>query len=98
MGNQVEVTVETQSPGAEGDLGWIPVPKGTFPLKPNQATDATLWRGTVRLPKLPKLQAVRLVIKEYEPFLADNGPKTQPVRRLVYADVLKLPALYTLMS
>ena len=98
MGNEVEVTVETQSPGAAGDLGWIPVPKGTFPLKPTQATDASLWRGTVRLPKLPKLQAVRLVIKEYEPFLADNGPKTQPVRRLVYADVLKIPALLTLVS
>ena len=50
------------------------------------------------MPKLPKLQAARLVIKEYEPFLADNGPKTQPVRRLVYADVLKLPALYNLLS
>jgi hypothetical protein len=98
MGNEVEVTVETQSPGAEGDLGWIPVPKGTFPLKPTQVTDASLWRGTVRLPKLPKLQAARLVIKEYEPYLADQGQKTQRVRRLVYADVLKIPALLTLVS
>jgi hypothetical protein len=44
------------------------------------------------------LQAARLVIKEYEPFLADKGAKTQPVRRLVYADVLKIPALLMLAS
>ena len=98
MGNELEVTLETQQLGAEGDLGWIPVPRGTFPLKPAQVTDASLWRGTVRMPKLSKLQAARLVIKEYEPFLADQGTKTQKVRRLVYADVLKIPALYTLMS
>jgi len=84
--------------GAEGDLGWIPVSRATFPLKPAQATDASLWRGTVRIPKLPKLQAARLVIKEYEPFVADQGQKTQRVRRLVYADVLKIPALYVLSS
>ena len=97
-GNELEVTLETQPVGAEGDLGWIPVSRATFPLKPAQATDASLWRGTVRIPKLPKLQAARLVIKEYEPFVADQGSKTQKVRRLVYADVLKIPALYVLSS
>ncbi len=103
----MEVTVETKPLGADGDLGWVPVPEATIGLGAQPGSTPTIWRGQIRLDryKVPKLQELRLVIREYETFLADaHGPQqvgvamvalptTQPARRLVYADVLKLPPL-----
>jgi hypothetical protein len=102
----MEVTVETKPLGADGDLGWVPVPEATIGLGAQPGSTPTIWRGQIRLDryKVPKLQELRLVIREYETFVADaHGPQvgvamvalptTQPARRLVYADVLKLPPL-----
>ncbi len=99
----MEVTVEAKPVGADADLGWVPVPSATLELTAEKGATTTVWRAQVRLDryKVPKLQDLRLVIREYETFLADShGPQlgiaamvapTQPARRLVYADVLKLP-------
>ena len=100
----MEVTVEAKPVGADGDLGWIPVPEATISFGAQPSGSATVWRGEVRLDryKVPKLQELRLVIREYETFVADaTGPQisiaalptTQPARRLVYADVLSIPPL-----
>jgi len=98
----MEVTVEAKPVGADGDLGWVPVPEATISLGAQTSPAATVWRGQIRLDryKVPKLQELRLVIREYETFLADaTQPQmgiaamvspTQPARRLVYADVLKI--------
>lgn len=103
---EMEVTVEAKPVGADGDLGWVPVPEATISLGEQPGGTATIWRGQVRLDryKVPKLQELRLVIREYETYLADaRGPQpvamvamvspVQPARRLVYADVLKLPPI-----
>jgi hypothetical protein len=102
----LEVTVEAKPVGSDGDLGWVPVPGATIGFGAQTSSTTTVWRGEVRLDryKVPKLQELRLVIREYESFLADaTGPQkpaamvalptTQPARRLVYADVLKIPPL-----
>jgi len=103
----MEVTVEAKPVGADGDLGWVPVPEATISLGAQPGPTATLWRGQIRLDryKVPKLQELRLVIREYETFLADAYspqpvgiatvalPTTQPARRLVYTDVLSIPPL-----
>jgi hypothetical protein len=104
---EMEVTVEAKPVGADADLGWVPVPEATVALKPEPSGTVTIWRSQVRLDryKVPKLQELRLVIREYETFVADaRGPQpagmtvvalpsTQAVRRLVYADVLKVPPI-----
>jgi hypothetical protein len=103
---EMEVTVEAKPVGADGDLGWVPVPEATISLGAQPGGTATIWRGQIRLDryKVPKLQELRLVIREYETFVADaHGPQpvgmvamvspVQPVRRLVYADMLKLPPI-----
>jgi hypothetical protein len=105
--SEMEVTVEAKPLGADGDLGWVPVPAATISFGSQPSGTATVWRGQVRLDryKVPKLQELRLVIREYETFLAAaHGPQpvgiaavalpsTQPARRLVYAGVLKIPPL-----
>jgi predicted transcriptional regulator len=85
----------------------VPVPEATLTLSAQPGETTTLWRGQVRLDRyrLPKLQELRLVIREYETFAADAPgsqpagaavaamPSTQMVRRLVYADVLTVPPI-----
>jgi hypothetical protein len=101
----MEVTVEAKPAGADDDLAWVPVPSATLDLQAEPGSTGALWRAQVRLDryKIPKLQELRLVIREYETFIADaTGPQLgiaavaspgQPARRLVYADVLKLPPI-----
>lgn len=102
----MEVTVEAKPVGADGDLGWVPVPEATVSFGAQPSGTATVWRGEIRLDryKVPKLQELRLVIREYEIFVADGPgtqqvtatfalPTTESVRRLVYADVLGIPPL-----
>jgi hypothetical protein len=106
--SEMEVSVETNPAGGDTDLGWIPAPEGIVGLRGEAVGGTTVWRGQIRLDrmKLPKLQAIQLVIKEYELFLLDSRvplgpavaalPPTAPARRLVYADVLRVPGLLSL--
>ena len=99
----VEVGVETKPVGADGDLGWVPVPESTNTIRAQVNGNTTIWRAEIRLDryKVPKLQEVRLVVREYEVMLADaTQPQlgiavvpTQATQRLVYADVLNLPPM-----
>jgi hypothetical protein len=101
----MEVTVEAKPLGADGDLGWVPVPEATITFGSQPNGTSTVWRGEVRLDryKVPKAQQLRLVIREYETFIADAttpqiasfavASPAQPVQRLVYADVLSIPPL-----
>jgi hypothetical protein len=97
----VEVSVETQSVGGEADLGWTPVPNAVFPLKPKLTGTTMVWTAEIELPKMRGLQAFRLVIKEYELLVTDQGaPKTSGAARasrigwrLVYADVVRVGGL-----
>ncbi len=94
-GAVVEVTVEQRRTDVSGDLGWVPVPNGTFALEiPTRRRGATqVWTGEVELPEPRGSRPFRLVIREYERHLfmeTDNAPSSQVVRRLVYADVLEI--------
>jgi hypothetical protein len=101
----MEITVESKPVGADPDLGWISVPDAIFNATGEPSGSGTLWRLQIRLDhyKVPKQQELRLVIREYETFLADAqtpqlatlavaSPST-PTRRLVYADVLSIPPI-----
>jgi hypothetical protein len=101
----VEATVETNPAGADNQLGWVPVPNGTVVLEPNLIGQQTVWKYQLHLGKLkvPKLQALRLVIKEFEVLDADRRTEPgqilfatgQPMtgRRLIYAEILKVPPI-----
>ncbi len=109
--NNIEVTVETNPQGGDADFGWVPAPDGVVPLKRQSEGPITVWREEVRLDKmrLPKFQAIRLIIREYEIYPGDSPTvavgamatmpsQTVPVRRLIYADVLKVPTVLGMFS
>lgn len=100
---EMEVSVEVQRDDvADEDLGWTPVEKGTFQLQaspPLAGGTGLVWSGPVTLPGPRGEKPYRLLLKEYERFIADGTaasptptiaalPNTQ--RRLVYAEVLRL--------
>lgn len=100
VANEVEVSVE-RSTSQDGDtLTWKPVPGATVRLDRIDATAPGLWSGEVLLPEGEGRR--RLVIREYELFLADDRDKTLynaantsynqfvQERRLVYADVIEI--------
>jgi len=101
----VEATVETNPAGADNELGWVPVPNGTVVLQPKLIGLQTVWKYQLHLGKLkvPKLQALRLVIKEFEVLDADYRNEQErmtmvarrPItgRRLIYAEILKVPPI-----
>lgn len=96
--SQMEVAVETRDPEVKGDLGWIPVPDGVFPLQSSRTRQGpTVWSGEITLPEPRGAKPFRLVIKEYELFAVEGGrlmtvapAQREPKRRLVYADSLEL--------
>ncbi len=102
----VEGTLETNPSGADDDTAWIPIPDGTVVLQAKPLGIYSVWRYQLRLHRLkvPKHQALRLVIKEYEILQADarvkqgqallaaRGPITG--QRLVYAEVLRVPPIH----
>jgi len=111
--NRVEVTIEELPPGAHEEFGWKPI-KGsktqpnpyTLHLKPMDIkTYLWKWDAKLRLPRLQRKKAYRLVVKEYEKYKADKEVKvysithvapveymydTQDTERLVYTDVVDL--------
>jgi len=101
----VEATLETNPAGADAELGWMPVPNGTVVLEAKPFGLQSIWRYQLHLGKLkvPKLQALRLVIKEFEILQADYQPGQgkimmatgRPItgRRLIYAEILKVPPI-----
>lgn len=87
-GTTMEVTVEQQRAGIEGDLGWAPVPHGDFTLASQPALSYRMqWQGTITLPRPAGSAPYRLVIKEYELFQVEG--QSSP-RRLVYATAVAL--------
>lgn len=99
----MEASVE-QASAASGGLGWIPALDEPVTLENRGSGVAGVWRSTVTLPGPRTERQYRLVLREYEYFLADGAPETQPLAtmvatppdthvepRLVYADVLVLP-------
>jgi len=75
----VEVTAETTTEEGE-TLQWEPYSSATTTLKRQR----NVWRGTVTLPADKRC---RLIISEYEQYVADGG---QVQRRLVFTDVLEV--------
>jgi hypothetical protein len=76
-----------------GDMGWIRDTAAQATLTPGPS--AALWSGQITAPC--GCGPVRLVVREYEPFLADgpgfnltNDASAAPTERLIYADVLGL--------
>jgi hypothetical protein len=91
----VYVTVETQSPGGDPDLGWVPALAEDVRLQANRTTTGeAIWRGQVKLPGPRGSQKFRVVIKEYEWFqtgeqvtLAAQVARPED-KRLVYAEAM----------
>ena len=102
----VEATLEYNPAGADDELGWVPVPNGTVVMQPKPLGIYNVWRYELRMHKLkvPKNQALRLVIKEFELLEADYRNEQgqlmysmgQPFtgRRLVYAEIMKVPPIH----
>lgn len=83
-GGEMWASLETQMIGT--DLGWVPVPKSDVRLS---NTAAGVWVGRMQLRPDYSHMKLRLVIREYEWFIAD--PKATRIdKRIVYADVLEL--------
>jgi len=102
----VEATIETNPTGGDDETAWIPLPNGTVVLQPKPLGIYNVWRYQMRLHKLqvPKHQALRLVIREFEILPADalneqgqlmyTMGKPFEGRRLVYAEILKVPPIH----
>ena len=101
----MEATIETNPAGPDDELGWRPVPDGTVVLQSKPLGLYNVWRYELRphRVKAPRHQALRLVIKEFELLPADaknaqgqlmySMGKPFEGRRLVYAEILKVPPL-----
>ncbi len=102
----VEATIETNPTGGGDETAWIPLPNGTVVMQPKPLGIYNVWRYQMRLHKLqvPKHQALRLVIREFEILPADavneqgqlmyTMGKPFEGRRLVYAEILKVPPIH----
>lgn len=87
--SSVEVSLETQPNGSSDDAGWTPVASSQQVLKLTQNPPNANWQGQVNLPAARGSQQFRLVIKEFERVMGDANSDI-PIRRLVYADAIKL--------
>ena len=102
----VEATIESNPTSADNETAWIPVPNGTVVLQPKPLGIYNVWRYQLHLHKLkvPKHQALRLVIREFEILPADATNEQGQLmytmgkpfegRRLVYAEILKVPPIH----
>lgn len=96
--SDMEVVVEKRRADVDGDLGWIPASTQVFPLPLRENDGKSLtWAGGVHLPDIAADQPLRLMVREYERFVADGNqagltaaPGARIERRLVYAAVLEL--------
>ncbi|HWI53752.1 MAG TPA: hypothetical protein VNT01_16565 [Symbiobacteriaceae bacterium] len=97
--SEIEVTVETRVPNVEAALGWVPASSTVYPLAlAEDDGESYTWSGGVTLPEDRGSKPYRLVVREYERFLADGLSQNfktaafvpPTVRRLVYAAVLDL--------
>ncbi|HET7100459.1 MAG TPA: hypothetical protein VFJ52_04850, partial [Terriglobia bacterium] len=63
----MEAAVETNPTGGGDETAWIPAPNGTVILQPKPLGIYNVWRYQLHLNKLkvPRHQALRLVIREY---------------------------------
>jgi hypothetical protein len=79
--SQMEVTLETRVPGVQDEtLGWVPVSSIAYPLNLTDATpDVYTWSGGVTLPTDRGSKRYRLVIREYEKFVADGVFVNPPI-------------------
>jgi hypothetical protein len=103
-GSEMEASLEVREQSLPaGPLGWAPVPEATVRLTASRLNDRlTAWTGRLPVPGDQPPTRFRVVVKEFERFLADEGEEaaTPPTammvaraftnRRLVYADVLGL--------
>ncbi|HWI65740.1 MAG TPA: hypothetical protein VNT75_28270 [Symbiobacteriaceae bacterium] len=99
VSSQIEVTVETKLPNRDEALAWVPAGSTVYPLElqEDDGSDYT-WAGGVTLPEDRRSKPYRLVIREYEHFLADGLSQNfttaafvnPTARRLVYAAVLEI--------
>lgn len=99
ISSEIEVTVETRTPNVGEDLGWVAASSTAYPLRLTEDDgDDFTWSGGVTLPTDRGQKPYRLVIREYERFLADGLSQNfttaafvnPTARRLVYAAVLEI--------
>jgi hypothetical protein len=101
ISSEIEVTVETRAPnsGLDQELGWVTASSTVHPLQLTEDDgDDFTWSGGVALPTDRGEKPYRLVIREYERFLADGLSQSftaaafvnPTARRLVYAAVLEI--------
>jgi hypothetical protein len=98
--SQIEVRLERFLETSEGGLGWVPASPEPKPLGDTQViAGQTVWTGTVELPPDRLDARFRLVVEEYEYFLADvpdfSAAEGRPFgsgkdRRLVYSDAVEI--------
>ncbi len=100
VANEVEVSVERNTSASDDALAWKPVPAAAIRLDRIDATTPGVWTGEVALPG--DNGRYRLVVREYELFLADDRDgvvykasntsynQFKQERRLVYADVIDI--------
>ena len=105
-GCRMEASIETLPAGANKDFGWVKV-KGSrvlrnpvnLPLSPiNTSTNLWKWEAIMKLPTTDRKERFRLVVKEYERYLADGNitgdrPKhaNKGAERVVYMDIVEFP-------
>ena len=70
---QMKVTLETRNPQIPGELGWVPVAKGEYPMYLTFKERQSTWVGQIPLPDDYQHGKYRLVIQEYEWFHADKA-------------------------
>jgi hypothetical protein len=103
--SEVEARLERHHGPTEDDLGWVPLSLEPVRLANDQSLPSlALWQAEISLPEGDPHARLRVVVEEYECFLADtpgdpsSGFGSGRERRLVYADAVEvgggaLPAL-----
>jgi hypothetical protein len=95
----IEVALESHNAALPEEMGWSEVPDTTVTLKAQRMSGAEMgnfiWIGKLKIPKGIQLKNHRVIVREYETFLADEntGPqnsKTIRTRRLVFAEAFSL--------
>jgi hypothetical protein len=101
----IEVALESHNATLPEEMGWSEVPDTTVTLKAQRMSGAEMgnfiWIGKLKIPKGIQLKNYRVIVREYETFLADDtegpkltvsslNPKTKKARRLVFAETFSL--------
>ena len=70
---QMKVTLEMRDAQVAGNMGWVPVAKGEYPMLLAFKDKQSSWVGQIPLPADYQQGKYRLVIQEYEWFHADKA-------------------------